>query len=534
MKSKLTSIALYALFLFGGIYLGIEFSSRLNLSSDKNLYINKVNDVLNYTGNFYVDDVDLNKLSEKAIERIFKELDPHTAYISKQDQSESEALFRGNFDGIGIEFQIIKDSITVVSPISGGPSESVGILSGDRIIKIEGKSCVGYSNQQVLTKLRGKKGTTVNLTIYRPSAKKEYDYKIVRARINLYSVDASFMFDKETGYIILTRFSDSTMEELEKSLQELTSRGMKNLILDLRNNPGGLLDQAVFVSDLFLDKNKLIVSTKGRRKEFNEQFVAEQKYPYENIPLIVLVNRGSASASEIVSGAIQDWDRGLIVGETTFGKGLVQRQMLLEDGSAIRLTVSKYLTPSGREIQRTYKNKEMYYDELINREEVEEDNLDHHTEADTAKPKFKTKFGRTVLGGGGITPDYIISSGTITNYSIALNRNNLLYRFVREFIDNGNFNKGKFTNVDEFINDFSISEKELNSFIAFAEKNSVKLNKTEFETDKKYISNRIKAFFARELFKDEGWYKVSLEDDKVFQKALTLKDEAKKIPGFNK
>ena len=309
---------------------------------------------------------------------------------------------------------------------------------------------------------------------------------------------------------------------------------MKKLILDLRNNPGGLLDQAVFVSDLFLDKNKLIVSTKGRRKEFNEQFVAEQKYPYENIPLIVLVNRGSASASEIVSGAIQDWDRGLIVGETTFGKGLVQRQLLLEDGSAIRLTVSKYLTPSGREIQRTYKNKEMYYDELINREEVEEDNLDHHTEVDTAKPKFKTKFGRTVLGGGGITPDYIISSGTITNYSIALNRNNLLYRFVREFIDNGKFNKDKYTNVDEFINDFSVSEKELNSFIAFAEKNSVKLNKAEFETDKKYISNRIKAFFARELFKDEGWYKVSLEDDKVFQKALTLKDEAKKIPGFNK
>lgn len=534
MKSKLTNIALYTLFLLGGIYLGIEFASRFNIYSNKNLYIKKISDVLNYTGSYYVDDVDLNKLSEKAIEGVFKELDPHTAYISKQDQSESEALFRGNFDGIGIEFQIINDSITVVSPISGGPSESVGIHSGDRIIKIEGKSSIGFTNQQVLTKLRGKKGSTVNLTIYRPSAKKEYDFKIVRARINLFSVDASFMYDKETGYIILTRFSDSTLEELEKALKELTTKGMKKLILDLRNNPGGLLDQAVFVSDLFLDKDKLIVSTKGRRKEFNEQFLAEQQYPYEKIPLIVLVNRGSASASEIVSGAVQDWDRGLVVGETTFGKGLVQRQLLLEDGSAIRLTVSKYLTPSGRAIQRSYKNKTMYYDELMNREETEENNLDHHTEIDSVRPKYKTKFGRTVLGGGGITPDYIISSGTITNYSISLNRNNLLYRFVREFIDNGKFNKGKYSNVDEFLNDFSISERDLNSFISFAEKNGVKLNKTEFDKDKNYIINRIKAFFARELFKDEGWYKISLQDDKVFQKALTLTEEAKNIPGFNK
>jgi carboxyl-terminal processing protease len=287
-------------------------------------------------------------------------LDPHSLYISAKDFSSVEESFRGDFEGIGIEFQIVNDTLTVVSPITGGPSELLGILPGDRIVKINDENCVGITNEQVRDKLRGKAGSKVKISISRIGVKDLIDYEITRDKIPLYSVDVHLLLKDSIGYVSVSRFSETTYDELTEALKDLKRKGMKELMLDLRGNPGGYLSQAVDMADLFIDDEKKIVYTKGRREDTNKEYFASKPSAYEKIPLIVLINHGSASASEIVSGAIQDWDRGLIIGETSFGKGLVQQQFTLPDNSAIRLTTSKYFTPSGRLIQRDYKDKKKY------------------------------------------------------------------------------------------------------------------------------------------------------------------------------
>jgi carboxyl-terminal processing protease len=530
MKKVVKLVPFFILFLVVGIYIGIVVSDYFALT-EKKQQIKKISDVLNFTEKYYVDSVSSKKLAEDAIKGMFTSLDPHTVYISQKDEAAEEESFRGNFEGIGVEFQIIKDTITVVSPITNGPSELVGIVSGDRIVKIDNQNCIGLKNQDVMKKLRGTKGTQVNLTIYRPSTKKLIDFKIIRDKINIYSVDASLMYDKETGYITLTQFMETTTDEMKNALQDLTSKGMKRLVLDLRNDPGGYLYQASNVADLFLDGNKMIVFTKGRVKNADEEYRAEKTYPYEKIPLIVLVNRGTASASEIVSGAFQDWDRGLIVGETTFGKGLVQRPIQLSDGSAVRITIAKYYTPSGRQIQRDYKDKSSYYKEVVDRLETEGENVDHKTEKDTAKPKFKTKNGRIVYGGGGITPDYIVEAGTVSNYSVELRKNNAYYLFVRKYLDqNGSMLRNKYQdNLNKFVDEFNFSDSQLKEFTKFAETLKIKYDAAEFEKDKDNIRSRLKAFVGRDIFKNNGWYLTLLKSDRQFQKAITLFGEAEKI-----
>jgi carboxyl-terminal processing protease len=314
-------------------------------------------------------------------------------------------------------------------------------------------------------------------------------------------------------------------------LKDLTSKGMKRLILDLRNNPGGYLNQAANIADMFIDGDKMIVYTKGRVKSSDDEFRAEKTYPYEKLPLVVLVNRGSASASEIVSGAIQDWDRGLIVGETTFGKGLVQRPFEFSDGSAVRITIAKYFTPSGREIQRSYKDKKKYYEEVIEREESEGANVDHKTEKDTVKPKYKTKNGRTVYGGGGITPDYIVESGKASNYSIELRRNNAYYQFVRKFLDkNGTKIRDQYKNdIKKFLKDFRFDDSALHDFTKYAETLKIKYDSKGFTSDKENIRKTLKAFIARDLYKNTGWYLTLLQSDRQFEKAINLFPEAQKI-----
>ncbi len=535
MKKNLKLIPYLFLFLIAGIYMGIKLSDSLYWGSNKN-QIQKFGDVLKFTNEYYVDSVNSNRLVESAIKGMFSELDPHTVYISKEEQTTEEETFRGNFDGIGVEFQILKDTITVVSPITGGPSEAAGINSGDRIVKIEGKECIGWKNTDVFKKLRGKKGTSVALTVYRPSTKSKLNFNIVRDKINLFSIDASLMVDPVTGYINLTKFAETTSDEMVNALKELDAKGMKRLILDLRNNPGGYENQAANVADLFIDGNKMIVYNKGRVKRFDEEFRAEKTYKYENIPLIILVNRGSASSSEIVSGAVQDWDRGLIVGETTFGKGLVQRPIPLSDGSAVRITIAKYYTPSGRQIQRDYKDKKKYYQDILSRSENDVVNLDHKSESDSGKIKFKTKNGRTVFGGGGITPDYIIDDGKLTDYSVQLRMNNIYYLFVRNFLDkNGIMLRNKFKdNMNKFISDFQIDESQLKYFIKFAESQKVKFNAKDYSFDKELIRSRLKAFIARDLYKNNGWYLTLLKNDRQFDKAMTLFSEAEKLSGFKK
>lgn len=508
-----------------GIFIGTQFNSFITEYSE-NESIDKFDQVFRLTQKYYLENIHSDELIESAIRGMFDELDPHTTYISARDQSFSDEQFRGNFEGIGIEFQVLRDTITVVSPITGGPSEALGIIAGDRIISVDGEKCVGFTNADVINTLRGEKGTAVNVTIYRPSIKKIIDYEIIRDKIPIFSVDASIMIEDETGYISVTRFAETTASELLAALDRLTEEGMKKLILDLRNNPGGLLSQAHKVADLFIDQDKLIVYTEGRIKEFDEKLFAGIDVPYENIPLIVLINRGSASGSEIVAGAIQDWDRGLIIGERSFGKGLVQRPFILEDNSAIRLTVSKYFTPSGRAIQRNYDNgKEEYYMDAHTRE-TDSDSLNNDNH-DSGKTVYYTNAGREVYGGGGIYPDYNVEADSITNFTVELRRKNIYYSFIRNYLDHERENISElYSNVNEFNLGFKFSEKALSEFISTSVESGIEYNDKEYKSDKNYIESRLKAFIARELWKTNGWYSVILTEDSVLKLALDKFDES--------
>ena len=538
MKLRNLKIPFSVIILVLGIVLGTQIHK---VFSDDNLQdsLAKFDDVLTYTEKNYVDKVDTQKLVDAAINGMLGKLDPHTVYIPAKELQSIDESFKGNFSGIGIEFQILNDTLTVVSPISGGPSEMLGILPGDRIIKINGKSAIGITDEEVAKKLRGSEGTKVNVSIVRYGVTKPIDYEITRAKIPLYSIDSHFMYNENTGYISLTKFSETTYDEMAKAIADLKKQGMQQLILDLRGNPGGLLDQAVKVANLFIDGGKKIVYTKGRRPEFDEEYDADKPAPFKNLPLIILVNKGSASASEIVSGAMQDWDRALIVGETTFGKGLVQRQYPLPDNSALRLTVARYYTPSGRLIQRDYKNlknTEEYFADAGKNNEPNGNNLNHTAEAkqDSALPKFKTHDGRTVYGGGGITPDYIIRSNSITNYTTDLLKNNIFYQFVLLYLDNNkkSLEKQYGNDLNKFAKDFSFTEDQLHDFISFAGSKGVKFSQKDFDKDKNYIAARLKAQVARTFWGNNGWYDVILREDDQFEKAVLLFPEAKELAGL--
>ena len=516
--------------LTAGIVLGIQFEK---IFSGDNLRdsIRKFNDVLTYTEKFYVEEVDTPKLVEEAIKGMLDQLDPHSVYIPAKQFDSIEESFRGDFEGIGIEFQVVNDTLTVVSPITGGPSEKLGIMSGDRIVKIDSEDCIGITNDEVREKLRGKTGTKVTVTIIRHGIDEGIEYEITRDKIPIYSVDTHFMYDDKIGYVSVSRFSETTYDELYEALLDLKTSGMKELILDLRGNPGGYLSQAVKIADLFINGDKKIVYTRGRRSEFDEDYYANSPSAYEEIPIIILINRGSASASEIVAGAVQDWDRGLIVGETSFGKGLVQRQFPLFDNSALRITISKYYTPSGRSIQRGYENKKDYYSELGERNEEEGYNLTHTAEQDSSRPEFKTSGGRTVYGGGGITPDYITKSGNLSNYSRDLLRKNLFYKFILKYLDkNGDSIKAKYQDdLDKFRREFSFSPEQEKNFIRFAEDKGVPVVEEDLNKDKTYIFTRLKAQIARNYWKNKGWYTVILGIDTQFLKSVTLFDEAEDL-----
>ncbi|HOJ37134.1 MAG TPA: S41 family peptidase [Ignavibacteriales bacterium] len=518
---------------FGGAFLGFKFNT---LSSQDNISdaFRKLSYVMELTYKFYVDDVNLSELTEAAIKGMFEKLDPHTTYIPPKQLERVEEEFKGEFEGVGIEFQILNDTLTVVTPITGGPSETVGIMPGDRIVKINNESAIGIKTDDVRKKLRGPKGTTVNVSVYRPPLKNLIDFTITRDKIPLYSVDTYFMYDNETGYISVSRFSETTYNEVIKALQELKAKGMKKLIFDLRNNPGGYMNQAINIADLFLSDDKLVVFTKGRRSEFNEEYNCSMPSEFENIPLLILVNNGSASASEIVSGAIQDWDRGIIVGEKTFGKGLVQRQFTLNDNSAVRITISRYYTPTGRSIQKDYSDKKSYY--KVNKDDIDEeevDNFDHHKDKEAKKdlPKYQTKIlKRTVYGGGGITPDYIIPNDTLTSLTVDLIRNNIFYSFVRSYLDaNGNNIRNEFTTIQRFKNNFNINREIEKEFISYAKNKNIKFDDNKYKIDREYILTRIKAQIARDIWKNEGWYYIILENDKQFVKSLDLFGKAKDL-----
>ena len=489
-----------------------------------------LNQILQFINQYYFDTVELDKLMEGAFKGMMKELDPHSIYIPAKKLEDIDEKFKGTFQGIGIEFDILGGYITVISPVADSPSERAGLLPGDQIIAINGKDAYNITKDQVFKDLRGKKGTSVNITVRRIGLDDPFEVTIIRDNIPIYSVRASIMYDDSTGYIWLTRFSATTATEVKKSIEKLKKQGMTRLLFDLRNNSGGYLEQAAEIADLFITQKDTLVFTKGKRKETEQVFIAHPHIGDGNIPLVVLVNRGSASASEIVSGAIQDIDRGLIAGETTFGKGLVQKQLPLKDGSAIRITIARYFTPSGRLIQRPYENggDDQYYLKLYEK--------DREKKIDSLKalrPKYLTRSGRVVYGGGGITPDIYIPRGDtlIENetYKLLSNSKRPLFNWASIYLSNNEMKNNTSENINNFIkfrDHWSLSEHEFRGFLLYLKQEDIQYDSTAIYNNKNYIMNHLKAECAGILWGNNETWGIRRRTDNQIIEALKYFEEA--------
>lgn len=544
MKKKF-SVWMIAAVMLAGMILG--FQGKALISAD-NIYeqYGKFRDILSLTDKFYVDPVDTRKLTEGAIAGMLEKLDPHSVYFPPKAFEKASEEMQGNYQGVGLTIRALNDTIIVIEPMGGGPAAKLGILANDRIVKINDSSAIGFTSEQASQRLRGPKGTKVRVTIARPGVKDSQFYEITRAEISIVSIDVAMMVSKEVGYVAVNKFSQKTNDEMLAALRDLRGQGMKRLILDLRWNPGGVLDEAVHMADLFLDggtkeKPKKIVYTKARSAELEETFFAADGQEFEKLPIIVLVNHASASASEIVAGAIQDWDRGLIVGETSFGKGLVQRQWAFGDGSAFRLTIARYYTPSGRLIQRSYegKAKDDYQREAFERDEQEGDNLTHTKDLkakdDSLHPVFHTNAGRVVYGGGGISPDYIVKPPSASEFMQNLVRRDMFFQFATSYLDSRSQEIKKMYGDDlqKFASSYLISDEMMQEFRTFAKTKGMTIEDKDLQKDILYVRARIKAEVASVFWGNNGRYRVILDVDPQFQKAMVLMPEAVKFAKLN-
>lgn len=478
----------------------------------------------------YMDDVDAGKLVEDAIIDVLEQLDPHSVYFTAEELEEANEPLEGNFEGVGIQFNLLRDTIFVVSVISGGPSEKVGIIAGDKIVQINDEKVagIGMTNKGVTDRLRGKKGTNVIVYVDRKGAKKPLEFKITRDVIPLYSVDAKYMAEPGTGYIRVSKFAATTTEEFQQAIKELKAKGMQNLILDLRGNGGGYLNAAIDMANEFLPSNKLIVYTEGRAYPRQDAF-SRGNGMMQSGKVIVLIDEGSASASEIVTGALQDWDRALVIGRRSFGKGLVQRSYNLTDGSAMRLTVSRYYTPSGRCIQKSYaEGIDAYHNELNNRYrdgELTADTAFHYPDSLT----FYTSNKRTVYGGGGIMPDIFIPIDTswATDYYAEVVGKGIVNQFALTYVNANREKLNKtYADVYAFRDKFTVDATLWDEFFTYAEKDSVKKDDADFHLCEARLANTIKSVIARDLYNFEAYWIVSNMDDEAYLRALqALKDD---------
>lgn len=513
----------FGLVLAAGIFLG----TRLNRTTER-IDRGKFDDVLDYVYGEYVDTVSKDRLTELALSLMLPHLDPHSSYISAADLKGMREGIEGNFEGVGIEFNLQRDTILVVAAITGGPSAKVGIRSGDRIVKINGKDVAGkgIKNPDVIKQLRGPKGTKVKVSIVRAgSYKKPIEFTIVRDEIPIFSIETSYMVDGDIGYIKLSRFSETTYDEFKKATGKLKSQGMRKLVLDLRDNPGGLLSTSIFISDEFLSKGKLIVYTEGRKHPREDAFATDDG-SFEDTPLVILVDENSASASEIVAGAIQDNDRGTIVGRRTFGKGLVQTEQMLRDSSAIRLTIARYYTPTGRSIQKPYKNGvEDYYAEVGKRYDSGELEVEDSIKLNKSA-RYETPKGKVVYGGGGIAPDVFVPYDTsgYTPYYTALLAKGVIHDFALDYIDkNRTLLESKYKNSSAaFATGFIVDDAMLNNLAAFAAARGVPVNATELKKSSAEIKTNLKASIGRTVSGNEAAYRTWNANDKTFLKGIEV------------
>lgn len=483
--------------------------------------------LLYYIENMYVDSVDENDLVETAIRGMLEQLDPHSVYVSAEDIQATHEPLEGSFDGIGVQFNIMRDTLLVVSPITGGPSEKLGILAGDKIVEVEGENIagVGLTNRMVMEYLKGPKGTKVKVGILRKGERELLQFNITRDKIPIYSVDAHFMVDDKIGYVKVNRFSRTTMAELREAMTFLNEQGMKDMILDLQGNGGGILRTAVEMADEFLSEDKLVVYMEGNHFARDER-LARRKGLHEKGNLIVLIDEGSASASEIVSGAIQDWDRGLIVGRRSFGKGLVQRPVPLPDGSEVRLTVQKYYTPAGRCIQKSYADGiDAYRSEKYERyESGEVYSLDDLDLPDSLR--FETKIkNRPVYGGGGILPDVFVPIDT-TYRSEMFNqilRKGLTNQFVLDYLENNREDLMRtYSSAEAFLANFEVTKDIEQAFIKRIKSEDIEFVQEDYKVSMAAMHLRLKAFMGRSLYDQNLFYRVIVELNPAFMRATEL------------
>ena len=519
----------YALVLALGIIIGYFFTFNSNFTSssasleDKNSN-NKINNLIEYINEQYVDTINRKQLENKTITSMLKSLDPHSDFIPAEELTAVNEPLEGNFDGIGVEFNIIEDTIRVVNPIIDGPSEKIGIKSGDKLIKVNGKTVAGIkiTNKQVFEKLRGKSGSEVNVSLMRSGINKALDYKIIRGQIPIYSIDIAYIVKPTIGYIKISRFASTTYDEFIKAFNMLNKKGMTKMILDLRGNGGGFLNTAVSLADEFLINGLQIVYTQGKAHP-KKIYSATSRGGFEKNKLVVLIDEGSASASEIVAGALQDNDRATIIGRRSFGKGLVQDQIDLPDGSAIRLTIARYYTPTGRCIQKPYnKTIDDYNNEEYDRYENGE--LYHADSIKTDKTKqYKTPEGKTVYGGGGIMPDIFIPLDTV-KYNPLINKlfnYGVLNSFAFEYTD---YNRvlflKKYKTAQEFISNFKLGEPEIDAFKKYLI--TKKITNIFFNGKEKGFNQILKALIGRNLFDKDAYYPILNENDTAILKAVEV------------
>jgi carboxyl-terminal processing protease len=517
-------VLLPAFFIAAGVIIGI----LLTPSSGSPALKNRISETLGLINLFYVDSVESSKIEEEAIAEILKSLDPHSVFISSADIKAVNEPLEGEFEGIGVEFNILEDTIYIVNVIRDGPSENAGLRAGDRIIRVDDSLVAGIkiTNEEVIRKLKGKKNTKVKVSILRNLDKSFSDYIIRRGTIPVHSVDASYMADPMTGYIRLVRFSATTHEEVKAALKDLKKQGMKNLIFDLRGNPGGYLSAAIQVADEFIDGSKLLVYTEGRSQP-KKTYKARETGLFESGKLVILIDEQSASASEIVSGAVQDWDRGLIIGRRSYGKGLVQEPFTLSDGSAIRLTVSRYYTPTGRSIQKPYSDGyDLYQQEVTGRWEHGEMEYSDSVRSNDSL-RYLTPGGRTVYGGGGIYPDIFVAVDTSYSRTLlsGVYRKYLHRRFVYSFLESHRAALKEYGKVKSFITSFEWKPADKEEFKRLLISQGVKWTEEDWKKSEFFIFNEMKAVLARQLFDINAYYMVSNQDDTMIRTALKALSE---------
>ena len=522
-----------AVAMVAGLYIGRYYHQASMIGPGFFSTHSKIESLLDIINSQYVDTVDSKQLVEDVMPKIIGELDPHSAYIPAKDLESVNEELEGSFGGIGVQFSILNDTITVVSVISGGPSEKVGILPGDRIIAVNDTSFVGkeITNEKVMGKLRGPKGSQVNLSIKRASSKTPLEFDVVCGDIPVNSVDVSFKINEKTGYLKISKFGRTTYDEFMNALAKLKKEGAEKYIIDLRGNTGGYMEAAINMVNEFLPKGQLIVYTEGKAFKREEAY-SNGTGAFQKNQVIILMDEWSASASEIFAGAIQDNDRGLIVGRRSFGKGLVQQQIPFSDGSAIRLTIARYYTPSGRSIQKNYElgKNDDYSQDIMNRflhgEFDSKDSIKLNTEL-----RYKTLNGRDVYGGGGIMPDIFVPRDTIgiTSYFNNVVNTGLIYQFAFKYSDEHRETLEKYKNYQDILR-YMQKQPLLNEFVAYAATHGVKPRPVYINISRHLITNQLYAYIARNILGDEAFYPILMTHDNTLLKAVEILNDNKGFP----